>query len=374
LTYVRCYSGSMPKGTAVMNVSKGKRERIGRILRMHANHREEVDEINAGDILAVVGLNLTTTGDTLTDQKAQLLLESIHFPEPVISVAIEPKTKADEDKLTEGLVRLSTEDPTFRTYTDQETGQTIVSGMGELHLDIIVDRLKREFRVEANTGKPQVAYRETISITAKAEGRYVRQTGGRGKFGHVWIELSPKEPGSGFTFEDAIVGGVVPKEYIGAVESGIREAMDNGILGGYPVIDFNAKLYDGSYHDVDSDEMSFKFAGSIAFKDAMRKAKPILLEPIMLVEVVTPDQNLGDIMGDLSSRRAHIEGLEGMMGNLQSVRAKVPLAEMFGYATDIRNLTSGRASFSMQFSNYEPVPKSIEEKVIGERSAISHRG
>ena len=367
LTYVRCYSGTVHKGTAVMNVSKGKRERLGRLLRMHANHREEVDEIRAGDIVAVVGLNLTTTGDTLSEQNAAVLLETIHFPEPVISVAIEPKTKVDEEKLTEGLTRLAAEDPTFRQYTDQETGQTIISGMGELHLEIIVDRLKREFRVEATIGRPQVAYRETISVPAKAEGRYIRQTGGRGKYGHVWIEITPQEPGTGFTFEDGIVGGVVPKEYIPAVESGIREALDNGILGGYPVIDIKARLYDGSYHDVDSDEMSFKFAGSIAFKAAMRHAKPKLLEPIMKVEVICPEGNVGDIMGDLNSRRGQIEGMESQPGDLQAVRVKVPLAEMFGYATTVRSLSQGRATFSMEPSHYEEVPKSISEEVLGHR-------
>ena len=367
LTYVRCYSGVVSKGTAVLNVSKGKRERIGRILRMHANHREEVEEIRAGDILAVVGLNSTTTGDTLTEQKAPLFLESIHFPEPVISVAIEPKTKTDEEKLIEGLVRLAAEDPTFKQYTEQETGQTIICGMGELHLEIIVDRLKREFRVEANIGRPQVAYRETITVPAKAEGRYIRQTGGRGKYGHVWIELTPQEAGTGFTFVDAIVGGVVPKEYIPAVEDGIREALDNGVLGGYPVIDIKAKLYDGSYHDVDSDEMSFKFAGSIAFKDAMRRGKPILLEPIMKVEVICPEQNMGDIIGDLSSRRGRIEGIEAQPGGLQAVRVKIPLAEMFGYATVIRSLSQGRATHSMEPSHYEEVPKSIAAEVLGVR-------
>lgn len=367
LTYIRCYSGAVAKGTAVMNVSKSKRERIGRILRMHANHREEVDEIRAGDIVAVVGLNTTGTGDTLADQSAPVLLEAIHFPEPVISVAIEPKTKADEDKLNEGLTRLAAEDPTFRQYTDAETGQTIISGMGELHLEIIVDRLKREFRVEANIGRPQVAYRETISVPAKAEGRYVRQTGGRGKYGHVWVALEPQESGAGFTFVDAIVGGVVPREYISAVESGIREAMDNGILGGYPVIDLKATLYDGSYHEVDSDEMSFKFAGSIAFKEGMRRAKPILLEPIMRVEVICPEVNLGDIMGDISSRRAHIEGIDMQSGGLQSIRAKVPLSEMFGYATTVRSLSQGRATYSMEPSHYQEVPKSIAEEVVGRR-------
>jgi elongation factor G len=367
LTYIRCYSGVLPKGTAVMNVSKGKRERIGRILRMHANHREDVDEVRAGDIVAVVGLNNTGTGDTLADQKLPVLLETIHFPEPVISVAIEPKTKSDEEKMTEGLVRLSAEDPTFRQYTDQETGQTIISGMGELHLEIIIDRLKREFRVEANIGRPQVAYRETITQACKAEGRYIRQTGGRGKYGHVWITMEPTEPGSGFTFVDGVVGGTVPKEYIPAVESGIREALQNGILGGYPVIDFKVTLIDGSYHDVDSDEMSFKFAGSIAFKEGMRRSKPVLLEPIMRVEVICPDVNMGDIMGDLSSRRGHIEGIESQPGNAQGIRAKVPLAEMFGYATTIRSLSQGRANFSMEPSHYQEVPRSIADEVIGKK-------
>lgn len=367
LTYLRCYSGVLPKGTAVMNVSKGKRERIGRVLRMHANHREEVEEIRAGDIVAVVGLNNTATGDTLADNKSPILLESMHFPEPVISVAIEPKTKADEEKLSEALARLATEDPTFRQYTDAETGQTIISGMGELHLEIIIDRLKREFRVEANIGRPQVAYRETITLASEAEGRYVRQTGGRGKYGHCWIRMEPLEPGSGFVFVDAVVGGVVPREYIPAVESGIREALNNGILGGYPVIDFKATLYDGSYHDVDSDEMSFKFAGSMAFKEGMRKGKAILLEPIMKVEVTCPDSNMGDIMGDLSSRRGHIEGIEGQPGNLQAIRSKVPLAEMFGYATTVRSLSQGRATFSMEPSHYQEVPRSIAEEVIGKK-------
>jgi len=365
LTYVRCYSGTLARGTAVLNVSKSKRERLGRILRMHANHREDVDEIRTGDIVAVVGLNTTTTGDSLTDQKHALLLESIHFPEPVISVAIEPKTKPDEEKLIEGLVRLAAEDPTFRQYTDAETGQTIISGMGELHLEIIVDRLKREFRVEANIGRPQVAYRETITAPAKAEGRYIRQTGGRGKYGHVRIEIAPREAGAGFTFVDAIVGGVVPKEYIPAVENGIREALDNGVLGGYPVIDLQATLYDGSYHEVDSDEMSFKFAGSIAFKEAMRRAKPILLEPIMKVEVICPEQNMGDLIGDLNSRRGQIEGLEAQPGGQQAIRARVPLAELFGYATTLRSLSQGRATYTMEPLNYQEVPKSIADEVLG---------
>ncbi len=367
LTYIRCYSGTLPKGTAITNVSKGKRERFGRILRMHANHREEVDEVRTGDIVAVVGLNTTTTGDSLSEQKAPVLLEQIHFPEPVISVAIEPKTKADEDKLNEGLTRLAAEDPTFRQYTDAETGQTIISGMGELHLEIIVDRLKREFRVEANVGRPQVAYRETITATAKAEGRYVRQTGGRGKYGHVWLTVEPQDTGAGFTFVDAVVGGVVPREYIPAVEHGVREALDNGVLGGYPVIDLKVTLYDGSYHEVDSDEMSFKFAGSIAFKEAMRHAKPILLEPIMQVEVTCPETNMGDIMGDLAARRGQIEGTESQPGGLQAIRAKLPLAELFGYATTVRSMSQGRASYSMEPSNYQEVPKSLAEEVIGHR-------
>ncbi len=367
LTYIRVYSGTCPKGTAVMNSSKDKRERFGRILRMHANHREDIDEIRTGDIVAVVGLTNTTTGDTLTVMKSPLLLESMHFPDPVISVAIEPKTKADEEKLQEGLIRLAAEDPTFKQFTDPETGQTIVAGMGELHLDIIVDRLRREFRVEANTGKPQVAYREAITIPAKAEGRYVRQTGGRGKYGHVWVALEPQEAGTGFTFVDAIVGGVVPREYISAVEAGIKEAQDNGILGGYPVIDVKATLYDGSYHDVDSDEMSFKFAGSIAFKEAMRKAKPVLMEPVMKVDVVTPDGNLGDIMGDINSRRAHVLGMDQISAGLQEIHANVPLAEMFGYATTIRSLSQGRATYSMEPSHYAQVPRSVAEEVLGVR-------
>ena len=368
LTYVRCYSGCVTKGTAIYNATKQKRERFGRVLRMHANHREEIEEIRTGDIVAVVGLNITGTGDTLCDQKSSLLLESIHCPEPVISVSVEPKTKSDEEKMTEGLIRLSAEDPTFRQYTDQETGQIIISGMGELHLEIIIDRLRREFKVDANTGRPQVSYRETITAPqTNAEGRFVRQSGGRGKFGHVWLELTPLEPGGGFVFEDAVVGGAVPREYIGAVEAGIKEALDNGVLGGYPVIDVKVKLYDGSYHDVDSDEMSFKLAGSIGFKEGMRKAKPILLEPIMKVEVTCPDQNLGDIMGDLSSRRGHIDGIEAQPGNLQAVRSKVPLAEMFGYATTIRSLSQGRASFSMEPSHYQEVPRNIAEEVLGNK-------
>ncbi|MEI6520180.1 MAG: elongation factor G [bacterium] len=368
LTYVRCYSGVLAKGTAVLNASKDKRERIGRILRMHANHREDVDEIRAGDIVAVVGLNLTTTGDTLCDQKQPILLERIHFPETVISVAIEPKTKADEEKLTEALVRLSQEDPTFRQFTDQETGQTIIAGMGELHLEIIIDRLRREFRVEANVGRPQVAYRETIQQAANAEGRYIRQTGGRGKFGHVWIKLEPGEQGSGFVFAEEVVGGSVPKEYFKPVEQGIKEATQNGVLGGYPVIDIKATLYDGSYHEVDSDELSFKFAGSMAFKAAMKKAKPILLEPIMKVEVVCPELNMGDIMGDLSSRRAHIMGIDDQSGNLKAIRANVPLSEMFGYATVTRSLSQGRATFSMEPSHYAEMPKNLAEEVMGSRA------
>jgi elongation factor G len=367
LTYLRVYSGTRGKGQAVMNVGKGKRERLGRVLRMHANHREDVDEIRTGDIIAAVGLNLTTTGDTLADADDPILLEKMYSPEPVISVAIEPKTKVDEDKLSEGLTKLAAEDPTFRQFTDPETGQTIISGMGELHLEIIVDRLKREFRVEANTGKPQVAYRETLTRSAKAEGRYIRQTGGRGKFGHVWLTVEPQEKGAGFLFVDAVVGGVVPREYIPAVEAGVKGALENGILGGYPVIDVKVTLYDGSYHDVDSDEMSFRFAGSMAFKEAMRHAGAVLLEPIMKVEVVTPDGNLGDIVGDLNARRAHLQSIEPQPGALQAVRATVPLAEMFGYATTVRSLSQGRANFTMETSHYEPVPKAIAEEVLGKR-------
>jgi elongation factor G len=338
---------------------------------MHANHREEIEEVKAGDIAAAVGLKFTKTGDTLCSEDDPILLEKIIFPEPVIQIAIEPKTKADQDKLSESLNRLSDEDPTFRINVDEETGQTLISGMGELHLEILVDRMKREFKVEANVGKPQVAYRETITQTVQSEGKFIKQSGGRGKYGHVWIELGPNEPGKGYEFENAIVGGVVPKEYITPVSQGIKEAMRNGVIAGFPVVDIKAKLYDGSYHDVDSDEISFKVAGSIAFKEGAKKAKPVLLEPIMEVEVVTPEEYLGDVMGDLNSRRGKIEGFSARK-DAQVIKARVPLAEMFGYATILRSMTQGRAIYTMQFAVYQEVPKSIAdeiaEKTLGKKS------
>ncbi|ACZ41629.1 translation elongation factor G [Thermobaculum terrenum ATCC BAA-798] len=362
LSYFRVYSGSLKAGSYVMNTTKNQRERIGRLVRMHANHREEVSEVFAGDIAAAVGLKNTFTGDTLADESAPVVLESIKFPEPVISVAIEPKTKADQDKMANALARLAEEDPTFRVQTDPESGQTIISGMGELHLEVIVDRMTREFKVNANIGRPQVAYRETITRPAEAEGRFVRQTGGKGQYGHVWIRLEPLEDKTGFEFVNQITGGVIPREYIPAVEAGIREAMDNGVVAGYPVLGVRAILYDGSYHEVDSSEMAFQIAGSMAFRAAAQKAGPILLEPIMLVEVVTPEEFMGAVTGDLSSRRGHIEGME-LRGNAQAIRAKVPLAEMFGYATDLRSMTQGRASYTMQFDHYEPVPQSISAEI-----------
>jgi elongation factor G len=364
LTFFRVYSGVLSKGSYIYNSSKGKRERIGRILRMHANRREDVDQVYAGDIAAAVGLSDTTTGDTLCPEDAQILLESIQFPEPVISVAIEPKTKADQDKMIIALQRLSAEDPTFRTHTDEETAQIIISGMGELHLEIILDRLFREFKVEANHGRPQVSYRETVKRHAKAEGRYVRQTGGRGQFGHVVLEVWPLEPGEGFIFENKIVGGVVPKEYVPAVESGVREALDSGILAGYRVVDVKVAIVDGSYHEVDSSEMAFKIAGSMATRAVIEKAHPALKEPIMAVEVVTPDDYLGDVIADINSRRGSIEHLETSPGNAQSIRASVPLAEMFGYATTLRSSTQGRASYSMEPSHYEEVPKNIGDELV----------
>ena len=364
LAYVRVYSGTITSGSYVYNSTKGRRERVGRILQMHANHREEIDQLYAGDIAAIVGLKDTGTGDTLCAENQQVVLESMTFPEPVIRVAIEPKTKAGQDKMTIALVKLAEEDPTFKAYTDQETGQTIIAGMGELHLDIIVDRMLREFKVEANIGSPQVAYREAITKKVKAEGRYVRQSGGRGQFGHCVIELEPLEPGSGIEFVNAIVGGVVPREYIPAVEAGIREAAESGILGGYEVVDFKATLVDGSYHEVDSSEMAFKIAGSMAFKEGMAKANPALLEPMMKCEVTVPEEYMGDVMGNLSSRRGHISGMEAH-GGTQVISAVVPLSEMFGYATDLRSSTQGRGTFSMQFSHYEEAPKYIVDKVLG---------
>ncbi|MFC4411855.1 elongation factor G [Chungangia koreensis] len=363
LTFFRVYSGTLQSGSYVQNSTKGKRERVGRILQMHANHREEIAEVYSGDIAAAVGLKDTTTGDTLCDDKAQVILESMEFPEPVISLSVEPKSKADQDKMGTALVKLAEEDPTFRVHTDQETGQVIIAGMGELHLDILVDRMRREFKVEANVGAPQVSYRETFRDSAKVEGKFVRQSGGRGQFGHVWIEFAPNEEGKGFEFENAIVGGVVPREYIPAVEAGLRDSLDNGVLAGYPLIDIKAKLFDGSYHDVDSNEMAFKIAASMALKNAVSKVNPVLLEPMMKVEVVIPEEYLGDIMGDITSRRGRVEGMDAR-GNAQVVRAMVPLSEMFGYATSLRSNTQGRGTFSMVFDHYEEVPKSISEEII----------
>ena len=364
LSYFRVYSGQIKAGDRVLNTTTGKTERVGRILQMHANHREERQEIGAGEIAAGIGLKQTTTGDTLAVDTAPIRLESMTFPEPVISVAVEPKTKGDQDKLGSGLQRLAEEDPTFRVRTDDETGQTLISGMGELHLEIIVDRLKREFNVDANVGRPQVAYRETISKPVeKIQGRFVRQTGGRGQYGHAVIDAEPAEPGEGYEFIDKIVGGKVPREYIPAVDLGIQEAMEAGILAGYPVVDVRVMLVDGSYHDVDSSEIAFKVAGSMAWKEAMKRAKPKLLEPVMAVEVVTPEDYLGDVMGDLNSRRGRIENLEPR-GNAQTIRARVPLATMFGYATDLRSTTQGRATFTMQFDRYEEVPQSIAGELV----------
>ncbi|MBS4179676.1 elongation factor G [Lederbergia citrea] len=367
LTFFRVYSGTLNSGSYVFNSTKGKRERVGRILQMHANHREEISTVYSGDIAAAVGLKDTGTGDTLCDEKDVVILESMVFPEPVISVAIEPKSKADQDKMGTALGKLQEEDPTFRAETNPETGQVIISGMGELHLDILVDRMKREFKVEANVGAPQVSYRETFRSTAQVEGKFVRQSGGRGQFGHVWIEFSPNEEGKGFEFINAIVGGVVPREYIPAVQAGLEASLDNGVIAGYPLIDVKAKLYDGSYHDVDSNEMAFKIAASMALKNAAKKCDPALLEPIMKVEVVIPEEYLGGIMGDITSRRGRVEGMEAR-GNAQVVKAFVPLAEMFGYATSLRSNTQGRGTSSMHFDHYEEVPKSIAEQIIKKNS------
>ncbi|UTR16712.1 elongation factor G [Salipaludibacillus sp. LMS25] len=367
LTFFRVYSGKVDSGSYVRNSSKGKRERMGRILQMHANHREEISTCYSGDIAAGVGLKDTTTGDTLCDEKNLVILESMEFPEPVISLSVEPKSKADQDKMGMALAKLAEEDPTFKTHTDEETGQTIIAGMGELHLDIIVDRMKREFKVEANVGAPQVSYRETLRQAAKCEGKFVRQSGGRGQYGHVWIEFSPNEEGAGFEFEDNVVGGVVPREYIGSVEQGVKESLDNGLLAGYPLIDVKARLFDGSYHDVDSNEMAFKVAASMALKEAKNKCNPVLLEPIMKVEVVVPEEYMGDIMGDITSRRGRVEGMDAR-GNAQIVRAMVPLAEMFGYATSLRSNTQGRGQYTMHFDHYEEVPKSVGEDIIKKSS------
>ena len=366
LAYFRVYSGVLQAGSYVMNSTKGKRERIGRILQMHANKREEIEEIHAGEIAAAVGLKDTTTGDTLCDEKNQVILETMEFPEPVISVAIEPKTKASQDKMALALAKLAEEDPTFRTYTDDETGQTIIAGMGELHLDIIVDRLLREFKVEANIGNPQVSYREGIKKAAEGEAKYARQSGGRGQYGHAKIRIEPNKPGEGFIFENAIVGGAIPKEFIGPTQQGIEEALQSGIIGGYEVLDVKVTLYDGSYHEVDSSEMAFKIAGSMAVRDALAKADPVLLEPMMKVEVTTPEEYMGDVIGDINSRRGRMEGME-LVAGAQIVTAYVPLAEMFGYATSLRSNTQGRANYSMQFDHYEEVPQSIAEEVVGDK-------
>ncbi|WP_067934895.1 elongation factor G [Alicyclobacillus kakegawensis] len=363
LAFFRVYSGTLGNGSYVLNSTKGKRERIGRILQMHANHREEIDMVYAGDIAAAVGLKDTTTGDTLCDEKNVVILESMEFPEPVINVAIEPKTKADQDKMGLALAKLAEEDPTFKTWTDQETGQTIIAGMGELHLEIIVDRLQREFKVAANVGQPQVAYKETITQPVDQEGKFVRQSGGRGQYGHVKITLEPLERGAGYVFENKIVGGAIPKEYIPAVDEGIREAMQNGVLAGYPMLDMKVTLYDGSYHEVDSSEMAFKIAGSMALKAGAQKAGPVLLEPIMRVEVTVPEEYMGDIMGDINSRRGRVEGMEARAG-AQVIRGYVPLAEMFGYSTSLRSRTQGRGTYTMEFSRYEEVPKNIAQEII----------
>jgi elongation factor G len=368
LTYFRVYSGRIKAGDRVLNTTTGKTERIGRILQMHANHREERAEIHAGDIAAGVGLKSTTTGDTLAIESAPIVLESMTFPDPVIAVAVEPKSKADQDKLGNGLARLAEEDPTFRVESDEETGQTLISGMGELHLEIIVDRLKREFNVDANVGRPQVAYRETIGKPAeRIQGKFVRQTGGSGQYGDAVINLLPQEPGKGYEFVDKIVGGKIPKEYIKPIDEGIREAMGSGVLAGYPVVDVKVELIDGSYHDVDSSERAFKIAGSMAFKEAMKRAKPKLLEPVMAVEVTTPEDYVGDVMGNLASRRGRV-GEMTPLGNAQLIKASVPLSEMFGYATDLRSMSQGRADFTMQFDRYEDVPASIATEITEQGS------
>jgi elongation factor G len=367
LSYLRVYSGTLTKGSAVENSTKGKSERVGRLLRMHANHREDIDEIRAGDICAAVGLRNTFTGDTLCDRDNPVVLESIIFPQPVISIAIEPRTRVDQDKMTLALNKLAEEDPTFQLHTDLDSGQTIISGMGELHLEVIVDRMFREFKVEANVGRPQVAYRETISREAQAQGKHIRQTGGHGQYGDVWIKIAPNERGKGFEFINAVVGGVIPREYIKPVENGIRETLENGIIAGFPMIDVKVTIFDGSYHDVDSSEMAFKIAGSIAIKEAVRKAAPILLEPVMLVEITTSEEFYGDVIGDLNRRRGTILGMESR-GTMYVVRGHVPLAEMFGYVNELRSMTSGRASYSMEFAHYDPVPKNIADEIIAKAS------
>jgi elongation factor G len=363
LSFFRVYSGSLASGASVYNSTKGKRERVGRLLKMHANKREEIKEVYAGDIAAGVGLRTATTGDTLCDENKPVILESIEFPDPVISIAIEPKSKADQEKLGLSLQKLATEDPSFKVRTDEETGQTIISGMGELHLEIIVDRLLREFNVGANVGKPQVAYKETVRKAVEQQGKFIRQTGGRGQYGDVWIKLEPLEPGSGFEFVDAVKGGAIPREYIPAVEKGVREATENGALAGYPIVDVRVTLFDGSYHDVDSSEIAFKIAGSMAFKEAARKASPVLLEPIMMVEVVVPEEFMGEVIGNISARRGKVLGMDTRPA-AQAIDARVPLAQMFGYATDLRSMTQGRATYTMQFSHYEPVPAAVAEGIV----------
>ena len=367
LTFIRVYSGILQSGSYVMNTSKGKRERIGRILQMHANSRQEIEQVYAGDIAAAIGLKDTTTGDSLTDEKAKIILESIEVPEPVIQLMVEPKSKADQDKMGIALQKLAEEDPTFRVETNVETGETVISGMGELHLDVLVDRLKREHKVEANVGAPQVSYRETFRAGTQARGFFKRQSGGKGQFGDVWIEFTPNEEGKGFEFENAIVGGVVPREFIPAVEKGLQESMANGVLAGYPMVDVKAKLYDGSYHDVDSSETAFKIAASLALKEAAKTAQPAILEPMMLVTITVPEENLGDVMGHVTARRGRVDGMEAH-GNSQIVRAYVPLAEMFGYATTLRSATQGRGTFMMVFDHYEDVPKSVQEEIIKKNS------
>jgi elongation factor G len=363
LTFFRVYSGKLEAGSYVLNATKDKKERIGRLLQMHANKREEIKEVYAGDIAAAVGLRATTTGDTLTLEDAAVVLERMEFPQPVIHVAVEPKSKADQDKMGMALNRLQMEDPSFRVHTDEETGQTIIGGMGELHLEILVDRMFREFKVEANVGKPQVAYRETITKQVESEGRYIRQTGGRGQYGHCWLRIIPQAPGTGFSFENETVGGSIPKEFINPIQKGIEEAMQGGVLAGYPMVDIKVEVFDGSFHDVDSSEMAFKIAGSMGFKDGCAKARPVLLEPIMEVEVVTPDDYMGDVIGDLNSRRGKIHAMNPRTG-VQMIEALVPLAEMFGYATDLRSKTQGRATYTMKFAHYAQVPTSIAETIV----------
>jgi elongation factor G len=370
LTFFRIYSGSLKSGDSVFNPTKGKRERIGRLLKMHANKREEIQEVSAGDIFAAVGLKYTTTGDTICNEKQPIILESMHFPEPVISIAIEPKTKGDVDKLGVSLHKLALEDPSFKVKTDEETSQTIISGMGELHLEIIVDRLLREFKVEANVGKPQVAYRETITKTVKSEGRFIRQSGGKGQYGHVWLTLEPQPPGKGVEFVNRIVGGSIPREYIPDVQKGVMEAMERGVLAGYPMVDIKITLFDGSYHEVDSSEMAFKIAGSMGFKEGARRAQPILLEPMMSLEIITPDEFMGQVLSDLTSRRGKTTKVE-CRGGTNVIAGEAPLANMFGYATDLRSLTQGRATFTLQFSHYSPVPPSLSEEILSQLKRVA---